>query len=505
MDDPDYVDRLGRQRPKKFKTLASEVGFCFSIMTSQIMGEYFISGFNVIIPALVKDLDIPPAATIWPASAFALTAGSSLLIFGRLCDKYGGFVVYSLGLLWQLTWSLIAGFSRNLLMLVFCRALQGFGPAAFLSSGIMLLGSSYRPGPRKNLVFSIYGGCAPIGFFFGIFVSGLSGQYLNWRWYFWIGAILTSISLATALIYVQSDFQSTRQANADQHVEMDWLGAACLFSGLVLVFFAVNDGAHAPHGWRTSYILVCFILGMFVLGAAAYVEGWVAKQPLLPASLFKVPQMKPFILALFFSYGVFGAWLLYATLYAENIMGAQPMQLVAWFVPFALGGIILSALGGYILHRVHGTILLVISGSAWVLAPLLFAIAPQGATYWAYTLPAMICGTLGIDITYNIANIFITTKLPDQEGLAGAVCNSVLFLGVSFFLGFADLTAQQTESQGMRKSYKAVFWYAVGCASVSVILLLGFVNIERAKSEVREGDEVEREGSEGHVEMARAG
>jgi nitrate/nitrite transporter NarK len=141
---------------------------------------------------------------------------------------------------------------------------------------------------------------------------------------------------------------------------------------------------------------------------------------------------------------------------------------------------------------------------AWVLAPLLFAIAPQGATYWAYTLPAMICGTLGIDITYNIANIFITTKLPDhQQGLAGAVCNSALFLGVSFFLGFADLTAQQTESQGMRKSYKAVFWYTVACASVSVILLVGFVKIEEAKSEVREGDEIESEESEGHVEMAR--
>lgn len=466
--------------------------------------EYFISGFNVIVPTLVRELDIPTAATIWPASAFALTAGSSLLIFGRLCDKYGGYVVYTLGLLWSLIWSLIAGFSRNELMLVFCRALQGFGPAAFLSSGIMLLGSSYRPGPRKNLVFSIYGGCAPIGFFSGILMSGITAQYLSWRWYFWIGAILTSLTFASALIYVQSDFQSARQADANKPVEMDWLGAACLFSGLILVFFAVNDGAHAPQGWRTSYILACFILGVVVLGAAAYIEGWVAQQPLLPASLFKVPQMKPFILALFFSYGVLGTWLLYATLYAENIMGAQPMQLVAWFVPFALGGIVLSVLGGYILHQVKGTILLIISGVAWILAPLLFAIAPQGATYWAYTLPAMICGTLGIDITYNIANIFITTRLPDQEGLAGAVCNSVLFLGISFFLGFADLTAKQTEYQGIRKSYKAVFWYTVACASISVILLVAFVNIEPAKSELREGDEIEGETSEGHVEMARS-
>lgn len=412
------------------------------------------------------------------------------MILGRFADQYGGYVVYSLGLLWHLTWSLIAGFSTNQLMLNFCRALQGFGPAAFLSSGLMLLGSNYRPGPRKNLVFSIYGGCAPVGFFSGLFVSGISGQWLTWRWYFWIGAILVGISLATAIIFVPSDFRSKQKENADNPVKMDWLGAATMFSGLILTFFAVNDGAHAPQGWRTPYIIACFILGVLLLGASVYVEGWVASQPLLPASLFKVPQMNPFILALFFSYGVLGTWLLYTTLYAEAIMSAEPMQLVAWFVPFALGGLILSPLGGYILHRVPGTVLLVISGVAWILAPLLFAIAPQGASYWAYTLPAMICGTLGIDITYNIANVFITTKLPDhQQGLAGAVCNIMLFLGVSFFLGFADLVAQETASKGQRQSYKAVFWYATACATVAVLLLLGFVRIEKAESELKEGED----------------
>lgn len=54
----------------------------------------------------------------------------------------------------------------------------------------MLLGSIYRPGPRKNLIFSIYGAMAPLGFFIGIFVAGISGQYIGWRWYFWIGSIL---------------------------------------------------------------------------------------------------------------------------------------------------------------------------------------------------------------------------------------------------------------------------------------------------------------------------
>lgn len=105
----------------------------------------------------MTDLHIPPASSVWPASAFSLVVASTLLVFGRLADMFGGYPVFMFGLAWLLGWSIIAGFSQNELMLDFCRALQGLGPAAFLPSGVMLMGSIYRPGPRKNLVFSIYG------------------------------------------------------------------------------------------------------------------------------------------------------------------------------------------------------------------------------------------------------------------------------------------------------------------------------------------------------------
>lgn len=101
---------------------------------------------------------------------------SFLLPFGRLGDIYGGFPIYIAGCAWFCIWSLIAGFAQNELMLDICRALQGLGPAAFLPAGLQLLGSTYRPGPRKNLVFSIYGAMAPLGFFVGFFFAGIAGE-----------------------------------------------------------------------------------------------------------------------------------------------------------------------------------------------------------------------------------------------------------------------------------------------------------------------------------------
>lgn len=150
-----------------------------------------------------------------------------------------------------------------------------------------------------------------------------------------------------------------------------------------------------------------------------------------------------------------------------------------------MGGLVISAVGGLILHRVPGWILLLVSGVAWVVAPMLFALMPDGASYWAWVFPSMICGTLGIDIAYNVSSIFITTTLPeDQQGLAGAVLNSLMFLGISVFLGFAGLTASETGGESTKESYQAALWFAVACAGVSLLTSLAFVRMPRASAEV---------------------
>lgn len=111
-----------------------------------------MSGFNVVVDPVVTDLSIDESSKTWPASAFSLVVACFLLPFGKLADMYGGRIMHLGGLLWVTVWSIVAGVSRNELMLDFSRALQGLGAAAFLPSGLMLMGKVFRPGPRKNKV-----------------------------------------------------------------------------------------------------------------------------------------------------------------------------------------------------------------------------------------------------------------------------------------------------------------------------------------------------------------
>lgn len=483
------IRRLGRERPPTFKTMWAEIAFVFSIIMSQILTEYFVSGFNVILPTLIEELNIPHSSSVWPATAFSLVIASTLLVFGRLGDMYGGFLVYILGLTWLIVWSIICGFSKSPLMLDFCRALQGIGPAAYLPTGVMLMGSAYRPGPRKNLAFALYGTFAVVGFFVGIFCGGVVGQYLHWGWYFWIGALLTALTLVTSILSIPND----RQERLKNAIVMDWLGAVTIVSGLVLVVFAITQSAHATQRWRTPYIPTVFCIGCILLMIAVYIEGWVAKLPLLPADIFTVPCMTQLVIALLFLYGNTGILLLYGTQYFQTILGATPLQVVAWFTPMVVGGLILSTLEGFILHLVSGRLLLIISGFGAIGSQLLLALLPDNPNYWAWIFPATVLGTVGIDLSYNLMSVFITTQLPKaRQGLAGGLINSILQLGFALLLAFSDVIQTYTvDDVGLKQSYKNTFWFGVACSAASLVLMTIWGKVPKAKSDLTADEKLE--------------
>jgi MFS family permease len=302
------IERLGRQRPEVLSSAFVEVAYLATIVLSMMMSEYFISGFFLVLPPVADELGIPESVQTWPAGVINLTTAAFLLPCARFCDRFGARVVFLSGHVWLVIWSIVAGFSINANMLIVSRAMQGLGASAFIPAGLALIAQTYRPGPRKNLVFSIYGAFACVGFYIGIFVGGLSVQFITWSWFFWIGAILSAVVAGSGLLTIPNELGVSNKA-----IKMDWLGLVTIVPGLILVVFAFTDGGHAPDGWGTPYIYVTLIIGVLFLCAAVYVEGWVAANPLLPAEMFRPKGMRRLVCGLFCCYGVFGLYLYFAT------------------------------------------------------------------------------------------------------------------------------------------------------------------------------------------------
>ena len=220
---------------------------------------------------------------------------------------YGGYIVFNAGMTWFGLWTIGTGFCQNFNSLVLCRAMEGLGMAAFLPAGLGLFGRMYRPGPRKNLIFSIYGALAPIGFYSGIIIGGLSQTLLSWRWYFWIAGILSAVFTIVAVLTAPKDYAEVRKMN----VKMDWLGLVTIVPAITLIIYALTESAQAPQGWQSPEIVVTMVLGLAFMGGAVYVEGWVVDNPLIPPDLFKVQFMKRMLVLLFLIWGAFSIYLFY--------------------------------------------------------------------------------------------------------------------------------------------------------------------------------------------------
>jgi len=171
---PSDLEKLGRARPAAFSSTFREIIFCSSLLISMLMAEFFISGFNIILPDVSHALSIPEGSQTWPASIFSLVTGSFLLVFGRVADMYGAYAVFTGGLVWFMLWTFLGGFSKDHQLLIATRALAGLGPAAFLPSTIIWWGRRIGRGRGRIWCLGCIARLRPLGFSWALLWAGQS-------------------------------------------------------------------------------------------------------------------------------------------------------------------------------------------------------------------------------------------------------------------------------------------------------------------------------------------
>lgn len=225
-----------------------------------------------------------PGQLSWLPAAYSLTVGTFILPAGRWGDLYGHKKLFVLGYFWFALWSLIAGFSvysHSLTFFAFCRGMQGIGPALLLPNGIAVLSRTYPPGPRKEMVLSIFGATAPGGFVLGAVFSGIFTQFLWWPWSYWVMAVVLAFFGAMVLFVVPS---MPVAGGRPSFAEYDVPGTVLGVSGLILFNFAWNQGPAA--GWQKVYVYVLLIVGIAAISLFFWYEKRWAHYPLVPMSSF---------------------------------------------------------------------------------------------------------------------------------------------------------------------------------------------------------------------------
>jgi len=201
---------------------------------------------------------------------------------------------------------------------------------------------------------------------------------------------------------------------------LDPVGAVLSIIGLTVLLYGIIE---APQeGWGDPKTLLCFVVGLAVLGAFLLWESRI-DHPMLDVRFFKNPRFTAAsmgITMVFFA--MFGATFL-LTQYFQFVLGYTPFETGYRFLPIALCMMILSPLSARFVHRI-GTKLVVGTGLLLVTAGLV-SWASLGATssYWPDIIWRQALMASGMALTMAPATESIMGSLPLGKAGVGSAVN----------------------------------------------------------------------------------
>lgn len=412
-----------------------------------------------------------PGELSWLIASYSLAVGSFILVAGRLGDIYGYKRMLLIGFSWFSIWSMIAGLAvySNHVLFNFARVFQGIGPAIVLPNGLAILGATYAPGPRKAMVFAIFGATAPGGAIVGsVFAALFSIAW--WPWAFWSFAIgLACITVIGSYVIPDPPTKIS---------QLDLLGALFGITALVLINFAWNQAGVV--GWTKAYVYVCLIIGALLMGVFFLVELRVAKSPLIPFNA--LSSDVAFVLAcVACGWSCFGIWVFYTWQYFEITRGGSPLLASAWFSPVAISGACASVTTGFLLGRLRPAWVMTIALTAFTVGTILIATAPVDQTYWAQSFVCLIVIPWGMDMSFPAATLMLSDAVSkEHQGIAASLVNTIVNYSISLALGFAGTIESHVNHGGTTPAdillgFRGAWYMGIGLSGFGLFLSLVFL------------------------------
>ncbi|KAI0538317.1 major facilitator superfamily transporter [Xylaria digitata] len=425
---------------------------CIALVAT-VTGASFLNTLSsqavvIILPTIGRELQIPESRLQWIVSAYALTFGTFLLLWGRIADIYGKRDIFIWGSAFVAVTLIANPFLPNEIAFDLFRGLQGLGAAANVPTAIGILGVTFPPGKAKNYAFSAYASGAPLGSVFGNLLAGGIASATSWKWVFGTLGGLGVVVTAAGVFFIPSPPPAKVPPKRGLILlkSVDWLGGFLVTAGLLALLFALTEGNVV--GWSTPWVPVLIVVAIILLGVFYawqwYQENRTTRRPLIKVSIFKNGRFCAglAIMALFFA--SFNNFIVYATYFFQDYQGLGPLQTTLRFIPTGATGVLVAFIVSHLISRVPTWILLLCANTAMSISCLLFAVdLPRSTSYFAFGLPAFILSVIGADITWPCLTLFTSKSLPQEDqALGGGLINASA--GVGRAIGLAIDTAIQT-------------------------------------------------------------
>ncbi|KAH9000088.1 efflux transporter [Lactarius akahatsu] len=472
-------DPLAPQPPAPIRSTIASVCIVATCTSSLMMSIALGPPVSVLLPYADKDLHIQKEDLQWIINAYSISSACFLLLCGRLADLYGRKRVWLAGYFILTVFTVGAGFAQSGMVLDILRGIQGLGSAALIPASVGILAKAFPPGPSRPIAFSTYSAGAAIG---GV-LSYTSGSVLTqsttptWRSPMFLFAGVSFAWMMLGLFAFEEDEPSTEE---DKRV--DWIGAALITAGLVLIVFVLSDLPDRARGLEESSLASCSVL--LFISWQYYLERRL-ENPDLPRTRWTAPPlMKPSMwtrahgrfavmqIIACVSSAAFACWSVWVQLYYQTYLNLTPIQTMPRMLPLFVAGIAASVVIALTIMRVTVVYLVATGTLMTACADVLIAVIKPERTILGVLLPLNVSGRVRRGPHVHCWNAMGTA--------IGVSVSTIVFDGVlgaqSSRLGVAvDANGDNAPLSAQLRAYKAAMWTGCSFGLLGTILCVVFL------------------------------
>lgn len=438
------------------------------LCTAQFMVIMDTSIIGVALPAIQKDLGYSATNLQWIFNAYVIFLGGLLLLGGKLSDLYGPRKMFMLGFGILTAASLLAGLAWSESSMNVGRALQGAGSALIAPAALTLLMTMFTDPKELGKALGFWGASAAAGGSAGVFLGGVLTEWLSWHWTF-----LINIPLGLLVLFVSKNFLAK---GFTQRGRLDLFGAAIATIALVLLVYGIVAAESA--GWTSAKTVGMLTISLLLF--AVFIRSQkTSEHPILPLSVFKIPNLAAGNLVMML---LAGAWIplwFYLNIYLQQVLHLTAFKSGLALLPMTLViMIMMTSVTGKVLAKLGVKTTLVLGLLFLAAALLLFARVSETGSFLVDVLPASLLGAIGMSLAYIPGTITsMSGAKPEETGLASGIVNTTYQVGsalglaiiVAISSGFMHHQADSTLNDGIQVAFASAALVAVAAIVISLV------------------------------------
>ncbi|KAI0809680.1 MFS general substrate transporter [Xylaria sp. FL0064] len=351
---------------------------------------------------------------VWIADSFIVASAVLQPLFGQIADAFGRQVPIIASTALFLIGSGLAGGAYDIGLLIAGRTIQGVGAGGiYVLIDIVCcdLVSLRERGKYLGLMFSWSGVAAALG----PPVGGALAQ-TNWRWVFWINIPICGVALVMLLTFMKvkkgaHDSSGTLRSRAKH---LDYLGSLLFVPSLIsLLLGLIMGGAQFP--WSSFRVILPIVLGIAGWLLFHVHQHYFASHPSVPSRLFRNRTSATAFLLTFTSSIILQMASYFLPLYFQAVLATTTLESGTYFLPFALGSLVLAVVSGSLLtkfgaYRSLHAVAFALSAIAFGLFTLLDSSTPKVA--WAFF---QLIASAGCGMILSVLLPAILAGLPESD------------------------------------------------------------------------------------------